>query len=153
MVVLLACASVRADFTFAALGDTPYTEDEEQRFPGMIAEMNREPLAFVVHVGDFKSGWSACTDALFEQRRQWFDWFYHPLIYVPGDNEWTDCMRALGARRDPLERLHKLRTLFASGETSLGQRKLPLTRQSRQYPEHARWSQEDVLFEIGRAHV
>lgn len=146
MVVLLACASVRADFTFAALGDTPYTEDEEQRFPGMIAEMNREPLAFVVHVGDFKSGWSACTDALFEQRRQWFDWFYHPLIYVPGDNEWTDCMRALGARRDPLERLHKLRTLFASGETSLGQRKLPLTRQSRQYPEHARWSQEDVLF-------
>ena len=144
--MLLCCALARADFTFAAFGDTPYTEDEEQRFPSMIAEMNREPLAFVVHVGDFKSGWSACTDALFEQRRQWFDWFHHPLIYVPGDNEWTDCHRAFGARRDPLERLQKLRILFASGDTSLGQRKLPLTRQSAQYPEHARWNQEDILF-------
>lgn len=143
---LLLALPVRADFTFGAFGDTPYSDDEEQRFPSLIAEMNREPLAFVVHVGDFKSGWSACTDELFELRREQFGWFHHPLIYVPGDNEWTDCHRAFGARRDPLERLQKLRALFAKGEFSMGQRRIPLERQSESFPEHARWRQADVLF-------
>ena len=51
--------SSAADFTFAAVGDTPYSGDEEARFPDLIAAMNREPLAFVVHVGDFKSAISS----------------------------------------------------------------------------------------------
>ena len=82
-----------ADFTFGALGDTPYTRFEEAHFPGLLAGMNREDLAFVVHVGDFKSASAPCSDELFRQRREWFDRVRHPFVFVPGDNEWTDCRR------------------------------------------------------------
>jgi hypothetical protein len=135
-----------ASFSFAAFGDTPYTLAEEASFIGIIAEMNRAPLAFAIHVGDFKSGWSPCTDELVAQRRDWFALFHHPLIYAPGDNEWTDCRRAPGAGRDPVERLAHLRRVFFADEYSLGQRKIALERQSADYPEHARWEHGAVLF-------
>jgi hypothetical protein len=138
--------SAHADFTFVAFGDTPYTEDEEARFVGMIAQINREKPAFSVHVGDFKSGWSPCTDALFVQRHEQFALFHQALIYTPGDNEWSDCWRAWGASRDPLERLQKLRELFFADGFSLGQQKIALTRQSAAYPEHARWTHDGILF-------
>jgi hypothetical protein len=135
-----------ADFTFAAFGDTPYTRDEEARFPGLISEINREDLAFVVHIGDFKSAWTYCTDELYLQRREWFDAFRHPFVFVPGDNEWTDCRRMAGGRYDPLERLGKLRALFFSGDEGLGQRRMKLERQLPDYPEHARWRHGGALF-------
>lgn len=144
--LLAAASAARAGFTFAALGDTPYSEDEEARFVGMIAEINHEQPAFVVHAGDFKSGWSPCSDALFQLRREQFALFHSALIYTPGDNEWSDCARALGAARDPLERLQKLRTLFFADGYSLGQHKIALARQNAAYPEHARWVHEGIVF-------
>ena len=134
-----------ADFTFAALGDTPYTSDEEGRFPDLIAELNREKLAFVVHVGDIKAANARCTDPLYLQRRDWFNYFHHPFVFVPGDNEWTDCRRRFAGGYDPLERLARLRELFFPGDESLGQIRLVLDRQ-RGYPEHSRWRHESVLF-------
>jgi hypothetical protein len=153
-VLVLFCAggtAFAAGFTFAALGDTPYFDSEEASFIGVIAEMNREPLAFAVHVGDFKSGHSECSDALYQQRRQWFELSAHPFIFVPGDNDWTDCWRTFSGGYDTRERLQKLRELFFSGPTSLGQRRMPLIRQlepekKRSYPEHARWLHEGILF-------
>lgn len=141
-----ALSASAADFAFAAFGDTPYSREEEERFPGLIAEMNREDLAFVVHVGDFKAAWTRCDDELFLQRREWFELSRHPFVFTPGDNEWADCRRFSAGRYDPLERLRKLRELFFRGELSLGQRKIPLARQSAAYPEHARWRHADVLF-------
>jgi hypothetical protein len=141
----LCAPAAAAEFTFAAFGDTPYSRDEEQRFPDMIADLNRQPLAFVVHVGDFKAATTPCSDEVFLQRRDWFSYFHHPLVFVPGDNEWTDCRRFLAGRYDPLERLGKLRALFFADEHSLGQVRLVLERQ-RGYPEHARWRHENVLF-------
>lgn len=149
LLTILLCSAgygIAASFTFAAFGDAPYTEAEEARFVGIIAAMNREPLAFAIHVGDFKSGWSPCTDALLAQRREWFALLHHPLIYTPGDNEWTDCRRALGAARDPLERLQHLRRIFFSDGYSLGQRKIALARQSAAFPEHARWEHGGIMF-------
>ena len=135
-----------AEFTFGALGDTPYTWFEEANFPGLLADMNREDLAFVVHVGDFKSAAAPCSDALFRQRRLWFDLARHPFIFVPGDNEWTDCSGRSAGGYDPVERLEKLRELFSAGEESLGQRRIRLARQLPDYPEHARWRHGNVLF-------
>jgi hypothetical protein len=147
----VALSASAADFTFGALGDLPYSRDEEARFPGLIAETGREELAFVVHVGDFKRATETCSDEIYLERRGWFEQSRHPFIFVPGDNEWTDCRRPFGAARDPLERLDKLRELFFSGQASLGQRRLPLARQSSpaggyRYPEHARWEHERILF-------
>lgn len=151
--VLWAAVTVAAaaDFTFAALGDTPYTAEEETGFITMMAELNREPLAFVVHVGDFKNGHSDCSDDLFLQRKQWFELSHHPFIFVPGDNEWTDCWRTAAGGYRPLERLRKLREIFFAEATSLGQRRLELARQTEAsaahpYPEHARWAHGGILF-------
>ena len=135
-----------AEFTFAALGDTPYTWFEETHFPDLLAGMSQEDLAFVVHVGDFKAQRAPCSDELFRQRREWFDSVRHPFVFVPGDNEWTDCHGFRAGSYDPLERLAKLRELFSGGEESLGRRRIRLARQSPDYPEHARWRHGDALF-------
>jgi hypothetical protein len=139
-------STVAADFTFGALGDTPYTWFEEAHFPSLLDGMSREDLAFVVHVGDFKAARAPCSDELFRQRREWFDLVRHPFVFVPGDNEWTDCRGFQAGGYDPLERLAKLRELFSGGEESLGQRRIRLARQLPDYPEHARWRHGDALF-------
>jgi len=148
----LAHGAAAAEFAFATFGDIPYTQDEEARFPDFVAEMNRERLAFVVHVGDFKSASSACTDELFLERRQWFGLSRQPFVLVPGDNEWIDCGRAWGDARDPLERLQKLRTLFFVPGAHAAPANLDIVRQSdltmsrHAFPEHWRWQLHNVLF-------
>jgi len=148
--MLLAAGAMRADFTFALLGDAPYWPDEETQFIDMLREINQQDVAFVVHVGDIKNGSSPCDDAVFLQRREMFAISRHPLIYLPGDNEWTDCWRLFAGSYDPLERLAKLREVFFNAPTSLGMTRIPLTRQSdtssHPYPEHVRWIRERVLF-------
>jgi hypothetical protein len=137
-----------ARFDFALIGDVPYTAQEEAKFADLMSAIDHTNVVFVVHDGDFKSGSSSCTDALFSQRYELFRTFKHPLIYVFGDNEWTDCHRS---GFDPLDRLAKLRELFTQGETSLGQRPLPLIRQSHnplysQFRENVRWRVGSVIF-------
>lgn len=135
-------------FEFAIIGDLPYTAREEAKFPELVAAINQTSVAFVVHNGDFKSGSSPCTDVLFFQRHGLFQTFKPPLIYVFGDNEWTDCHRS---GSDPLERLAKLRVIFSQENTSLGQSPLPLVRQSdtpqfSKFRENVRWSVNRIIF-------
>ena len=145
--LLAGCAALpEGGIPFGVLGDTPYSEGEVQRLDRLIDDINGEPLAFVVHVGDFKAARARCSDELFRQRREWFDLVRHPFVFVPGDNEWTDCHGFQAGGHDPLERLAKLRELFSAGEESLGRRRIRLARQSPDYPEHARWRHGDVLF-------
>lgn len=151
-IALLACLALSApagaaQFSFAVFGDVPYNAAEDLLILGMIAEMNREPLAFAMHVGDFKSSRSVCSDQVFQKRREWFASSRHPFVFIPGDNDWTDCARASRAPREPLERLAKLRELFFAGDTTLGQKVLPVDRQTaRGHPEHLRWIVDGVVF-------
>ncbi|MFM1767780.1 MAG: hypothetical protein RJA22_309 [Verrucomicrobiota bacterium] len=139
-------------FEFALIGDTPYDWIQETLwFPNLVAELNRARLEFVVHVGDLKSGGSPCTDALFERRAREFGTIDAPFVFLPGDNEWTDCDRSKDQPHDPLERLAKLRELFAAGDRSLGRRTMPLQRQSGMpahaaYRENVRWMRGGVVF-------
>ncbi len=149
--MLLFCSGARADFSFALLGDTPYGPSEEAPFAGMLREIDREALAFVIHVGDFKNGWTSCGDPVFEQRRALFNTSQHAFIYIAGDNEWTDCHRLFAGGYNPLERLAALRRYFFSGANSLGRTPIALARQSDEanapaYPEHFRWRHDDVWF-------
>ncbi len=142
----LATGAAAAQFAFAAFGDVPYSTAEEARLVSMIEEMNREPLALAIHVGDFKHSRSECSDALFVQRRDWFGLSYHPFVFVPGDNEWTDCERA-STPYAPLERLGRLREIFFAQDTTLGRWPMRVERQAaRGYPEHLRWVHQQVLF-------
>lgn len=139
-------------FSFAVIGDLPYTEWEEDQYLALIDEINaRDDLAFTIHVGDFKSGTSRCTDALYQRRYDQFQQFLQPVVYVFGDNEWTDCDRLAAGSYDPVERLARLRTFFTAGPESLGQRPLRLTRQSQgaasaSFPENVRWQYNGVVF-------
>ncbi len=117
-------------FSFAAIGDVPYGSVEE--LSQLSARVNRVAPAFTIHVGDFKSGGSLCSDEAFATVRQLFNEFDQPLVYTPGDNEWTDCHRRSCGQYDPLERLDKLRSMFFATEQSLGRRKLTLQSQGMQ---------------------
>ena len=131
---------------FALIGDTPYSASEAAALDSMIEEINREDLAFVIHVGDITGGRGPCTDEWFEARKRQFEKFRRPFVIVPGDNDWVDCHRT---GFDPMERLGKFRELFESGDTSFGNRGLRLERQSgpyAEYREHMRWIAGNVLF-------
>lgn len=144
---LLLHAGVHAEtWRFALIGDTPYSERERARLPRMLDSISESGLDFVAHVGDFKSGSERCDDALFEDRYRLFNASATPFIFVPGDNEWSDCHRLSNGSYDPLERLDALRRLFWSRDLSLGARTIKLERQSPAYPEHARFRLGPVLF-------
>ena len=140
-------------FTFALIGDLGYVPSEERWLENVLVELNKaSTLSFVAHVGDLSSPRYGCTDEMQARRLAQFNALAHPLIYTPGDNEWTDChegQKVTGL--DPLERLAKLRTVFFPDEQSLGKKKMPLLRQSRdrdfaKYRENVRWDLGGVTF-------
>lgn len=153
LALLAGCATAvcAQPVSFGLFGDTPYSDWERERLPDLMGHMAREDLAFVVHVGDIKSGGSVCSDALFKDIRDVFQASVLPVVYLPGDNEWTDCYRRSNGRYDPLERLNKLRELFFLDEYALGHGRLALSRQSADpafapYRENVRWEAGGVLF-------
>jgi hypothetical protein len=156
--LLLAACATRPPhpdaFSFAVFGDAPYSDAEERPYLLMLEKMNREPLAFVVHVGDFKGG-GACSDALYLKRKAQFDASTHPFIYTPGDNEWTDCRRKHMGSMDPIERLARLRQIFFADRWSLGRKRLELLAQDKcleagcpcpAHPENRFWTRAGVRF-------
>src|SRR5215813_5190283 len=112
--------------TLAVFGDWPYSLDLVAAAPLLINSINSDPaVSLVLHIGDIHSGSMPCTGAgllplpagsnpawnlaifaLFEQ-------FKDPVVYTPGDNEWTDCHKtkqfSSGA---PLNELAAVRSLF-----------------------------------------
>jgi hypothetical protein len=134
-------------YSFAVIGDTPYTDREREHFPRLMDRIGREDLAFVAHVGDIKSDAAPCNDDVLLDRYRLFQESRHPFVYVPGDNEWTDCRSGY----DPLESLQRIREIFFRDDETLGQRRLRLERQStnpafRPYRENVRWRIGRVLF-------
>jgi hypothetical protein len=121
------------------MGDTPYSENEVRRLDSLIDDLNREPLAFVVHIGDITSGRGPCSDEWLEARKRQFSRLRAPLVLLPGDNEWTDCHRV---GFDPLERLQKWRQLFCLSSSP----SFSFERQPGEYCEHVRWRLGDTLF-------
>jgi hypothetical protein len=98
---------------YAVIGDTPYGQPQVDNFPNDVAEINGDSkVRLVMHLGDTKNGSSSCDTSYFEQIRADFDRFDDPLVYTPGDNEWTDCHRANNGAYDPLESLATIRSMF-----------------------------------------
>ena len=136
-------------FSFAIIGDAPYKAREEPPFERMLERIDREDVAFTIHVGDIGAGRGACSDAAYEKHFRRLDHLRHPLIYTPGDNEWVDC-RSMGF--DPLERLVRLREVFFDDSDSLGRTRMRLEVQSEDtigcgaYPENRAWTRGGVRF-------
>ncbi len=147
------CAHAQT-FQFVALGDLPYGDPAKVGAPyrALIGSINRLQPAFSIHIGDFKSGSTRCSNEEFQTQLQHFGLFTAALVYTPGDNEWTDCHRANNGAYDPLERLDMLRTMFFPAGQSLGQVTLAVQSQSAlnpayaKYVENLRWQHQGVLF-------
>lgn len=152
---LAALPAAAQPFHFVALGDMPYTLPADYaKFDRLIAAINATQPAFSVHIGDIKSGSTLCSDEIFQKVLDQFATFEQPLLYTPGDNEWTDCHRRNNGAMDPLERLARLRAMFFADPTaSLGRTKLTVETQSRtmgdrfaKFVENQRWAHNGVMF-------
>jgi hypothetical protein len=121
------------------LGDTPYSDAEARRLDALIGRINEHELAFVVHVGDLGSSAKkqACSDAWLEARRAQLAKLRHPVIVLPGDNEWTDCAKH---GMDAQARLAAWRRLFCTERVDLALERQP------GHCENARWYARDMAF-------
>ncbi len=160
-VVTLPVAGRAEPVGFVAFGDMPYCDDrdpggcraEVARVEALVGDINAARPAFTVFLGDTKAGGERCTDAVvLDRTAAWFARVEGPLVYTPGDNEWTDCWQDRAGRFDPIERLRRLRERFFTGARSLGGTPMALVRQAdtdaehRLYVENARWERGGVLF-------
>ena len=86
--------------TLAVYGDSPYgtTPTDTAQFdetPNFIESINADAsVDLVLHVGDIHSGKQYCTEAYDRAIFEFWRAFKKPLVYIPGDNEWTDCNKA-----------------------------------------------------------
>lgn len=143
-------------FSYAVIGDMPYGLAKRDSLPLLISLINGDPaVSRVIHIGDIKAGSkSDCSDIYFTDIRSQFDTFADPLVYTPGDNEWTDCHKAIknNGLYTPTERLQKVRSLFfpVAGQT-LGINAKKVTTQASDpanadYIENVRWTKGGVVF-------
>ena len=164
-----AASDGRGALTMALFGDAPYGTSNADTAelgdtPAFIDQINADPqVASVVHVGDIHSGKQYCTEAYDRSVAGLWGRFQDPLVYTPGDNEWSDCHKVaeggglynkatgqidyvLGsdgqpadyAKGDPVDNLALVRSIFfpAPGAT-LGSGKLQVESQATSYdPAH-----------------
>jgi hypothetical protein len=148
-----ASIAMAQSFKFIALGDMPYNIPEDYvRYERLIQRINSKSPAFSIFVGDTKSGSTPCSDEYNLIVEGYFKKFISPLLYSPGDNEWTDCHRPLAGSYDPIERLQTLRQKFFQSKFSLGKQKISLTRQAdldphfSKFVENSLWVKNHFLF-------
>jgi hypothetical protein len=132
-------AASTAPFKVALIGDTGYTAAQDELLLKTRTAISSGSYAFVVHDGDIQGPQAPCTDERLRYVHEVFDGFSMPLVFTPGDNEWAGCT-------GPAERLAAIRQRFFSTDQSLGQRRMPLTRQAAPFVENARWSAGNVVF-------
>ena len=128
-------------------GDLPYSDEQSTTgVPNLIADMNRQKLAFSVHDGDIKSGSSRCDDEVYARAEGYFNSLEAPAMYTPGDNEWTDCDRPAAGAYSSRERLEYIRRNLFDTPFSFGQRRIRLEQQAAPYVENRRWSEGGVTY-------
>lgn len=139
----------RGSFSFGVFGDGPYRWNQMGRFDRLIEDVNRADVAFLIHIGDVL--WYPCSDQVLLDRRDALAGVRAPVVYTPGDNEWTDCHERIAGGYDPLERLDAVRRIFFAEVRWSGVETLRPVRQSAdtawaRYVENVRWEMGDIVF-------
>ncbi len=137
-------------FSFSLWGDMPYKKaGDDAKLPAVLQSINQSDIAFSIYDGDIKDGSSKCTDHVYTDSLKMFNSLAKPVVYVPGDNEWTDCHRLNNGGYDTLERLAHVRKVMFPTTDSLGQTRMPLQRQGKlgeKYVENIRFQHDGVVF-------
>ncbi len=148
---LIAIGTLAERFEFIAIGDTAYQgEPSIAAYERLIALINKQDIAFSIHVGDIW-GASMCIEERYVEIRDILNTYAKPVVLTPGDNEWTDCDRHSYGDWASHSRLDVLRKVFFRNSESLGVKTLPVVRQADVSPytkfvENVRWLYQDVLF-------
>lgn len=156
--------------TLAVIGDWPYNQLLIDNANLLIDSVNADSsVDLVMHLGDIHSGSMPCTsagilpavptaDPGFNQKIfGFFQKFKSPVVFTPGDNEWTDCHRTRTGKTSPLKELASIRELFFAkpGRTLGVNERIVFTqadKYDRAYPADAQfvenviWWEADVLF-------
>ena len=137
-------------YSFAVIGDIPYGAAQVAAFPGWVDRINAESdLSLAFHVGDIKNGSTRCDDSYYSFIKGQFDRFRTPLVYTPGDNEWTDCHRVNNGAYQPLERLQTVRdTFFAQPGTTLGAKLKVNSQAALGFPENVALREQGVSMAV-----
>ncbi len=137
-------------FAFGLWGDMPYKKaGDDAKLPAVLQSINRSDIAFSIYDGDIKDGSSKCTDEVYADALKMFNTLVKPVIYVPGDNEWTDCHRTNNGGYNGLERLEYLRKVMFPSLHSLGQTTIALDHQGKlgeKFVENTRFMHGGVVF-------
>jgi len=113
------CVAENTTTRFMIVGDTAYNPPADyDRYHALIAKINAVDPDFTIHIGDTKGGGS-CGDDFQKQALEFLNEFSSPVIYTPGDNEWTDCHRPINGSFKPEERLYAIRRIFFASNQSL----------------------------------
>ena len=136
-------------FGFGVIAHAFKEGSDEPALRDAIASTDAENLAFVVTDG-IKSAREPCNDSLYLHRKDILASAKNGLIVSLAGSDWIGCKSDDG-QPVALERLNRLREIFFSDEYSLGESKLPLSRQSaiskfRSYGENARWEVNGIEF-------
>lgn len=156
--------------TVAVIGDWPYNKLLLDNAHLLINSINEDDkVSRVIHVGDIHAGSMPCTSADvlppiplsnpgYNQKVYFqFQQFNKPVIYTPGDNEWTDCQKSKQFKSgDPLKELASLRSqFFAKPGLTLGKETQVLSQAQHfdpayptdaQFVENVMWQQGKVVF-------
>ena len=159
--------------TVAVFGDWPYSQTLLDNAPLLLNSVNNDPdVKLVIHVGDIHSGSMPCTGAGLNpipatSKPLWnqgvfsiFQQFKAPVVYTPGDNEWTDCHKTKeGSSGYPLNELAAVRSLFfprpgvtLGGAGTEREVESQATEFEEEYPtdaqfvENVMWKQSNVVF-------
>jgi len=157
--------------TLAVFGDWPYNQlllDNAARLRHSINSDRK--VSLVLHVGDIHAGSQPCTSAnilppIADSDPNWsrkvyfqFQQFDAPVIYTPGDNEWSDCHKTKEkASGSPLKELQSVRDLFfARAGHSLGRQDKQVWSQAKyfdpgfptdaHYVENVMWMDHHIVF-------
>jgi hypothetical protein len=146
--------------TLAVYGDSPYgtsvgDQTQVNATPAFINTINADSkVDLVLHVGDIHSGTGHCLASYDQTVAGLWQAFKDPLVYTPGDNEWTDCHHSPTDPRNPVERLGFLRAefFFAPG-TTLGIQPRRVLTQGRDadfaaFVENQAWMEEKTMFAV-----
>lgn len=137
-------------FAFGLWGDMPYAKAGDlPKMKALLDDINASDIAFSLYDGDIKDGSSKCTDDVYTDAVKMFDSLRKPTVYIPGDNEWTDCHRTNNGGYNNLERLDHIRKTMMTSDESYGQARLKLIRQGTPgqiYSENIRFSHGGIIF-------
>lgn len=148
--------------SIAVYGDSPYglNNADTAQFeatPAFIKTINDDSdVSLVLNVGDIHSGKQTCSLAYDQSIYDLWTAFQSPVVYTPGDNEWTDCHKSKEGGLAPLDNLGYVRDIFFATPGNAIAVDKPVLSQSEnydaqfpsdaEYVENVMWEQSKVVF-------